>query len=161
MLQERAVVLHQVVYLQARQTLQIHQVHQIQKAEVQIHHTVHRKLRVHQAQVPQTVHQAHHPVRQNHHPVRHQIMKRPKKVREHQVLLTRVQVKDMNQAKNQAVNLRVLNTVAVKAMTAAMNNKDKITKKVLKLLDLCDIISFKAEYTIFRKSGFTHSFIFI
>ena len=67
----------------------------------------------------------------------------------------------MNQAKNQAVNLRVLNTVAVKAMTAAMNNKDKITKKVLKLLDLCDIISFKAEYTIFRKSGFTHSFIFI
>ena len=125
MLQERAVVLHQAVYLQARQTLQIHQIHQIhqtQKAEVQIHHTVHRELRVHQAQVPQTVHQAHHPVR-------HQIMKRPKKVREHQVLLTRVQAKDMNQAKNQAVNLRVLNTVAVKAMTAAMNNKDKITKK--------------------------------
>jgi hypothetical protein len=27
------------------------------------------------------------------------------------------------------VNLRVLNTVAVKAMTAVMNNKDKITKK--------------------------------
>ena len=126
MLQERAVVLHQAVYLQARQTLQIHQT---QKAEVQIHHTVHRELRVHQAQVPQTVHQAHHPVHQAHHPVRHQIMKRPKKVREHQVLLTRVQVKDMNQAKNQAVNLRVLNTVAVKAMTAAMNNKDKITKK--------------------------------
>lgn len=125
MLQERAVVLHQAVYLQARQTLQIHQIHQIhqtQKAEVQIHHTVHRELRVHQAQVPQTVHQTHHPVR-------HQIMKRPKKVREHQVLLTRVQAKDMNQAKNQAVNLRVLNTVAVKAMTAAMNNKDKITKK--------------------------------
>lgn len=136
MLQERAVVLHQVVYLQARQTLQIHQVHQTQKAEVQIHHTVHWELRVHQAQVPQTVHQAHHPVHQAHHPVhqthhlvRHQIMKRPKKVREHQVLLTRVQVKDMNQAKNQTVNLRVLNTVAVKAMTAAMNNKDKITKK--------------------------------
>ena len=59
MLQERAVVLHQAVYLQARQTLQIHQIHQIhqtQKAEVQIHHTVHRELRVHQAQVPQTVH---------------------------------------------------------------------------------------------------------
>ncbi len=36
----------------------------------------------------------------------------------------------MNQAKNQAVNLRVLNTVAVKAMTAAMNNKDKITKSL-------------------------------
>ena len=132
MLQERAVVLHQAVYLQARQTLQIHQIHQIhqtQKAEVQIHHTVHRELRVHQAQVPQKVQQAHHPVHQTHHPVRHQIMKRPKKVREHQVLLTRVQAKDMNQAKNQAVNLRVLNTVAVKAMTAAMNNKDKITKK--------------------------------
>ena len=132
MLQERAAVLHQEVYLQARQTLQIHQIHQIhqtQKAEVQIHHTVHRELRVHQAQVPQTVHQAHHPVHQTHHPVRHQIMKRPKKVREHRVLLTRVQVKDMNQAKNQTVNLRVLNTVAVKAMTAAMNNKDKITKK--------------------------------
>ena len=132
MLQERAVVLHQAVYLQARQTLRIHQIHQIhrtQKAEVQIHHTVHRELRVHQAQVPQTVHQAHHPVHQTHHPVRHQIMKRPKKVREHQVLLTRVQAKDMNKAKNQVVNLRVLNTVAVKAMTAAMNNKDKITKK--------------------------------
>ena len=120
MLQERAVVLHQAVYHQARQTLQIHPIHQTQKAEVQIHHTVHRELRVHQA---------HHPVHQTHHPVRHQIMKRPKKVREDQVLLTRVQAKDMNQAKNQAVNLRVLNTVAVKAMTAAMNNKDKITKK--------------------------------
>jgi len=129
MLQERAVVLHQAVYHQARQTLQIHPIHQTQKAEVQIHHTVHRELRVHQAQVPQTVHQSHHPVHQTHHPVRHQIMKRPKKVREHQVLLTRVQVKDMNQAKNQTVNLRVLNTVAVKAMTAVMNNKDKITKK--------------------------------
>ena len=129
MLQERAVVLHQAVYLKARQTLQIHQIHQTQKAEVQIHHTVHRELRVNQAQVLQTVHQAHHPVHQTHHPVRHQIMKRPKKVREHQVLLTRVQAKDMNQAKNQAVNLRVLNTVAGKAMTAEMNNKDKITKK--------------------------------
>ena len=153
-----------MVYLQARQTLQIHQVHQIQKAEVanRSPYSSSRKLRVHQAQVPRISSSSSSSGSSKwHHPVRHQIMKRPKKVREHQVLLTRVQAKDMNRRKNQAVNLRVLNTVAVKAMTAAMNNKDKITKKVLKLLDLCDIISFKAEYTIFRKSGFTHSFIFI